>query len=244
MTIYGDDLAYIHDAGFSEYALRAAPELIRELKRSGIAGGLVVDLGCGSGRLAHALNRAGYEVLGVDQSPALVKLARHNAPNCRFELRNLHAVRLPPCNAVISIGECVNYSAGRSPGQAGLRRLFKRVHRALSPGGIFVFDAATPERILRGGSARRWLEGADWAVLVESSGKPGGGLSRRIILFRKTGANYRRSEEVHRLRLYEARTILQVLRECGFHAEQFKARGRWQLPVGIVGFLARKKLPA
>jgi len=35
---------------------------------------LIVDLGCGSGRLALELNRAGYECLGIDQSAAMSSL--------------------------------------------------------------------------------------------------------------------------------------------------------------------------
>jgi len=55
MKGYGEDLAYVHDAGFTGYCLNAAPGLLRALKRNGITGGLVVDLGCGSGRWARAL---------------------------------------------------------------------------------------------------------------------------------------------------------------------------------------------
>ncbi|MGD0224424.1 MAG: class I SAM-dependent methyltransferase [Terriglobia bacterium] len=80
MKGYEEDLAYVHDAGFRGYCLNAAPGLLRALKQNGITGGLVIDLGCGSGRWAHELNRAGYEVLGVDQSSAFIRLARRIAP--------------------------------------------------------------------------------------------------------------------------------------------------------------------
>src|SRR5262245_10750186 len=46
---YGADLAYIHHAGFADFAVNAAPWLRAELTRGGIRKGLVVDLGCGSG---------------------------------------------------------------------------------------------------------------------------------------------------------------------------------------------------
>jgi len=72
---YRRDLAWIHDAGFSGYALGAAPGLLRMLRRHGIAGGLVVDLGCGSGRWARELTGAGYQVLGLDQSPDMILLS-------------------------------------------------------------------------------------------------------------------------------------------------------------------------
>src|SRR5262245_26473393 len=63
---YREDLAYIHDVGFSAFALQAAPGLLALLRRGGVTQGLVVDLGCGTGLWAAELLRAGYQVLGVD----------------------------------------------------------------------------------------------------------------------------------------------------------------------------------
>src|SRR5205807_5497057 len=50
--VYSTDLAYVHDAGFSDFARRAVPELVKILSRHGIRRGLIVDVGCGSGALA------------------------------------------------------------------------------------------------------------------------------------------------------------------------------------------------
>jgi SAM-dependent methyltransferase len=86
-------------------AKKAAPGLLRILRRSGINGGLVIDLGCGSGRWARELNRHGYAALGVDQSPAFIRLARTVAPQSRFVCMSLLRVKLPACDAVTSIGE-------------------------------------------------------------------------------------------------------------------------------------------
>ena len=43
MTFYGQDLAYIHDAGHSGYALGVAPGLLRLLARNGVARGLAAS---------------------------------------------------------------------------------------------------------------------------------------------------------------------------------------------------------
>src|ERR1700739_3453490 len=109
MRGYRADLASIHDAAFSDYGQKAAPGLLRILRRSGINGGLVIDLGCGSGRWARELNRNGYVGLGGDQSPAFIRLARTVAPQSRFVCASLLRVKLPECDAVTSIGECFNY---------------------------------------------------------------------------------------------------------------------------------------
>jgi len=147
MPGYGTDLAYIHDAVFSDYGRKAAPGLLRILRRSGINGGQVTDLGCGSGRWVRELNRNGYAALGVDQSPAFIRLARRMAPHSRFVCASLLKVTLPACDAVTSIGECLNYSFDRKAGKRELAQLFARIHDALRPGGAFIFDVAEPGRI-------------------------------------------------------------------------------------------------
>lgn len=42
--------------------------IISLLKKEGIAGGLVLDLGCGTGSMTMRLARAGYDMIGVDLS--------------------------------------------------------------------------------------------------------------------------------------------------------------------------------
>src|SRR5207247_5317319 len=84
--VYSPDLAYIHDAGFTGFAHRAAPELIKILRGHGIRRGLVVDAGCGSGPLAGHLVEAGYDVLGIDVSPAMIRLARERVPHGSFRV--------------------------------------------------------------------------------------------------------------------------------------------------------------
>jgi len=238
---YGDDLAYIHDAAFSDYGRNATPGLLRILRRSGINSGLVIDLGCGSGRWARELNRNGFAVLGVDQSPAFIRLARKMAPQSKFVCASLLRVKLPECAAVTSIGECFNYSFDRKAGKRELARLFARVHAALRPGGVFIFDVAESSRIPEEQPRRIASQGPDWAILVETSGdKRRNILTRRIISFRKTGSRYRRSEEIHRLRLYPAAEIVEILNRTGFRVECLKGYGRFRLPVGITAFVARK----
>jgi 2-polyprenyl-3-methyl-5-hydroxy-6-metoxy-1,4-benzoquinol methylase len=64
---YQNDLAYIHDTGFGEFARGSAPGLLQLFQQNGIIEGLVVDLGCGSGIWARALADAGYEVVGAPE---------------------------------------------------------------------------------------------------------------------------------------------------------------------------------
>jgi len=232
--MYGDDLAYIHDVGFSDYVLRAAPGILRTLAGSGVRRGLVVDLGCGGGRWAHVLNDRGYDVLGVDLSPQFVKMARAHAPRSKFVAADVWTFRPPPCDAVTSVGEVLNY--GRRHLLGGF---FRRMFRALRPGGVFVFDLAGPDRTSPGGKRRVWAAGEDWAVLSESAGDRKK-LLRTIISFRKSGRHYRRSEEIHEVQLYEPKEVLNALEAAGFETRAVSAFGAFQLPVGICGYVAEK----
>jgi len=241
MQGYLTDLAYIHDAGHGGYSLNAAAGLLRILRSRGVTSGLIVDLGCGSGHWARELNRAGYRVLGIDQSPSMIRLARKKAPAAKFHVASFHAVPLPPCDGVTSIGECLNYRFDKRNGRRAMARLFRRVYAALRPGGVFIFDLAGPGRMTTKVPQAHWKEGSDWAVLVSSQADSRDRfLTRRIIAFRKAGRLYRRSEEIHHLELYRPADLVQALVQCGFQCRALSAYGRFRLPPGMAAIVAIK----
>ena len=236
---YEEDLAYIHDVGFGGFARGAAPALIRILHESGIRGGLVVDLGCGSGILARSLVNAGYKVLGIDISAAMLRISRKRVPQGRFVQASLHRIDLPRCICVTSIGECLNYSVRERAGKKLLQRTLRRIFQALEPGGVFIFDIAEPSRALE--SSRKHMQGSDWAVLLDVKSQAGGNsIDRRITTFRKVGRLYRKSEEVHRLQLWPRTSIAKELRLTGFRVRLISGYGEHPFPRGIAGFLARR----
>jgi SAM-dependent methyltransferase len=235
---YDEDLAYIHDQGFTDMARAAARTVLDLLKAQKIKNGLVVDLGCGSGVLAEKLTRAGYDVLGIDMSEAMLRLARKRAPLARFERGSLFRTSLPDCVAVCAIGECVNYLFDRN-GASRLAPLLRRVHRALKTRGAFMFDIAEPGR----GSKASFVhsEGDDWAVLVRKEvDVRRETLTRRMTVFRKVGPLYRRSEEVHRQKLYSVAQIRTALEAAGFQVTRLRGYGTARFAPERAGFIARK----
>ena len=238
---YADDLTYIHDVGFGGFATRAAPGLLRLLERSGVGSGLVVDLGCGGGRWAQELSRRGYAVLGVDISSAMVRLARRRVRKGEFRRASFLTVRLPRCDAVTSLGECFNYMFDGQNNRRGLVRLFRRVHGALRPGGVFVFDMIGPGGEPDPNLSQRHRQGRDWAVLLDATeDRRRRELRREITTFRKTGRLYRKHREVHCLKLYSKSEIAARLRQVGFRVRFLKGYGRMKFGPGHAGFLARK----
>jgi SAM-dependent methyltransferase len=240
MAGYTEDLAYIHDTGHGDFARNAAPVLLEAFRAHGIHGGLVVDLGCGSGIWAGELIAAGYDVLGVDISPAMIRLARRRAPRARFVTASLLSFELPACAAVTSIGECVNYAFDPGNSLAALARLFRRVYDALCPGGVFIFDFAEPGQIPEA-RRQKYTVGPDWAVLVDATeDKRRRVLTRRMVSFRQVGKLYRRTEETHTVKLYSGSDLLAELRRIGFRARLFRRYGAMRLRAACAGIMAVK----
>lgn len=229
---YGTDLAWIHHAGFSEFARVASAGVIASLEAHDIREGLIVDIGCGSGVLARALTDAGYDVLGIDASPAMIELARVTAPAARFQVASFDKATLPPCAAITALGEVLNYGTHER-----VRTFLHNAAGALAPRGLLLFDIAE-----RGGyppHAERRLGGDDWSVITikDSDGQR---LTRRVLTFRQIDGVTRRDEEVHVLELYAREELLAILRECGFRVRVRRSYGTYRLPKGHAVYVATR----
>jgi SAM-dependent methyltransferase len=238
---YQQDLAYIHDRGFGEFAKNAAPGLLKLLREHGIETGLVVDLGCGSGIWAKHLQDHGYEVFGVDQSPAMIRLARKNAPGAKFKIGSLFDKELPSCVAVTSLGECISYLFDPNFKKNSLLQLFRNVYRALQRGGVFIFDVMESLPYELKYPKRIYKEGKDWAILFSATcDRKKKILSRHMVTYRKIGNHYRRGEEVHHLRVLDRKIVRRELERAGFLVRYLQSYGKLRMMPGRLGFLAQK----
>ncbi|MEU3557517.1 class I SAM-dependent methyltransferase [Streptomyces fragilis] len=109
-------------------------------------GGPVAELGCGPGRITAHLHRLGLDVLGVDPSPQMIRVARRDHPALRFEVGDTTALDLADASLA---GVCARYSTAHTPPE-GLPRLFAESHRVLAPGGtmLLAFEAGALRRNL------------------------------------------------------------------------------------------------
>lgn len=238
---YGPDLARVHDEGFGGFARAAAPGLLRLLERAGVRDGLVVDLGCGSGIWAEELVARGYDVLGVDISADLLRIARRRAPQARFVEASFLDADLPRCRAVTALGEVLGYALDPRVRRRRRLPLFRRVHAALEPGGVLVFDLAGPGRE-RTTPRRTWHEGDDWLLCMEAwEDAEARTLTRRITVFAQAGRGWRRSDEEHVVCLHDPEDVLADLAAAGFDARRLRGYGSgWRFPRGWTGFAAVK----
>jgi SAM-dependent methyltransferase len=231
--VYSDDLAYIHHHGFTRLAAQIAPELLTLLRRHHIRGGprsaaRIVEVGCGSGVLAAALVAAGYDVVGIDRSRSMIRIARRTAPGAHFRVARLEHATLPSTNVVVAIGEIVTYVSGGLP---ALRRFFNRVRRALRPGGVFVFDfiESADQRTYR----HKAREGNDWRIVLSATtDRTGRILTRRMTLRRVVDGRIRTSTETHRVRIYPRQEMAAALAVAGFRFTMRRRFGAVQLIAG------------
>jgi SAM-dependent methyltransferase len=231
---YGRDLARLHQKRYEAFTLRAAPVLLRILRKHGIRSGRVVDLACGPGGWVRMLRREGYDVVGVDISPEMIRLARAAAPSAKFVCGSMTRVKLPPCDAVTALGEAFNYLLRPS----AVRRVFRQVADTLRPGGVFVFDFLEPAT--RGKSFTR----------IHSIGESGLRLDSRVteyparrLVVREIGVfrgQQPLTREVHRQRAYAGSELTAWLRSMGFRVRLSRDPRlcRWKRHVAVV---ARKK---
>ena len=121
---------------WADYAERHFQKLTRPVRT-------VVELACGTGSFACLLARRGYSVTAVDLSPDMLTVAEQKCRGLDVTLlcQDMTRLSLPgQTDAVVCCLDSVNYVTR----PAALRRAFRRVHNALAPGGLFLFDVKTP----------------------------------------------------------------------------------------------------
>ncbi len=178
----------------------------------------VLDLACGTGSLTLELCRRGYAVTGVDLSSEMLSLAEEKCRDLNFRPRlfcqAMESLRLPGrVDACVCCLDSVNYVLKPEK----LKRAFRRVFDALEPGGLFLFDADTPEK-LRSMDGQVFLDETEDVFCVwrgEYSEK------RRICsfwmdIFERSGANWLRGGELHREYAYTMDELEDFLGEAGF----------------------------
>ncbi|MEU0247411.1 class I SAM-dependent methyltransferase [Streptomyces sp. NPDC006235] len=149
MTEQDDQYAEIGDrySDFKDTAPLAGPEQYNVLKHLGdLTGARVLDLACGHGHYSRLIKAAGAaEVVGVDQSPVMVELARKSEQEqpqgITYHVGD--AARLPRLGAfdLVSAVWLLNYATTKDE----LTAMLRGIHDNLVPGGRFVAVAVWPD---------------------------------------------------------------------------------------------------
>jgi SAM-dependent methyltransferase len=158
------------------------------------AGGPVVELGVGTGRIAVPTAQAGVAVIGVDSSERMIAVCQARAEESGvsdlLDLR-LGDLRRPPVTEHVRLVTCPFRALLHLESDHERLRTLRAVRGMLVPGGRFVFDVFAPSRDDVEETQGRWLERepgiwerADWdlrrRVLTLSVRGEGGETSMRL----------------------------------------------------------------
>lgn len=103
--------------------------------------GRLIDLGCGTGRLAIALAIRGYRMIGVDLSPEMLRILGGKAASLGLDIPRIQAnlVELDcVANQTFDYAACLFSTLGLIEGKNHRRCFLRHVSRLLHPGGVFI----------------------------------------------------------------------------------------------------------
>ncbi|MBB4636330.1 class I SAM-dependent DNA methyltransferase [Longimicrobium terrae] len=218
-----DDFAWFYHRYWSQgipfRLLEAVDQLVLADLRPGAR---VLDLCCGTGRISRALVERGFAVTGLDGSAGMLEIAAEEAPGAEFARADARDFSVDvPVDAVVSLFDSLNHVTG----DGELARVFGCVHRALAPGGRFLFDLNDDSSFRRHwrGETFTTVED-DHASIMRGEYDADARLGTvTVTLFRLMDGSWRRSDVVVHERCYDEAEILALLRDAGFTARMHRA---------------------
>lgn len=197
------------------------------LKREGLHPRTAVDLACGTGSVTEILARQGLQITGVDMSEEMLTVAMEKVMDLeqppRFVCQKLQELRLPKG---VDLAVCALDSLDYITDPADCAEAIRRVYKALNPGGIFIFDVNTPEK-LRAMDGQVFLDEDDdvYCVWRGEFDEETNICSYGMDLFQRRGEVWERSFEEHREYAYSQQQLTQYLKAAGFtHIEVYADR--------------------
>ena len=190
----------------------------RILKREGVRPRTCVDLACGTGSVTAILSGMGLDVIGVDLSEEMLTMAmekvmdQENPP--RFVCQPLQRLRMP---RAVDLAVCALDSLDYLTDLEDCAEAIRRVYHVLNPGGIFIFDVNTPEK-LRAMDGQIFLDEDDdvYCVWRGEFDRKTNICSYGMDLFQREGEVWHRSFEEHREYAYSQTQLTAYLRSAGF----------------------------
>lgn len=208
------------------------------LKEEKIENGLVLDLGCGTGKMTRLLAEAGYDMIGIDYSEDMLEIAReyqYGKPDMsdseRMEdcaddveteetsilylLQDMREFELyGTVRAVISICDSMNYILEEEE----LLQVFKLVNNYLDPKGIFIFDLNTRykyEELL--GETTIAENREEGSFIWENYFDEEEGINEYdlTLFIQEEDGLYRKYEETHYQKVYDLETVKELIKKAG-----------------------------
>lgn len=200
-----------------DYAARGA-YLHELLLQYGIADGLLLDLACGTGSLSVQMAQYGYDVIGVDISPAMLCEAQQKSAdaekNILFLCQPMQQLDLyGTVRAVICTLDSLNHLTD----PADLEETIRRAALFTEPGGVFLFDVNTPYKHRSVLADNTFVFETDDVYCVwQNEPLPNDTVQITLDFFEKENDAYYRSTEQFCERAYSLDTFSALLQKYGF----------------------------
>ncbi len=220
-----DLIAPFYDSVNAEVDYTAWADFLEKLMGMYYPGGkpeLILDLGCGTGRMTLELSRRGYDMTGVDYSTDMLNIASKAAEaegksgQILFLCQDMTDFELyGTVDVTVSCLDCINHLTTRRQLDACL----SLVHNFLVPDGLFLFDI--------NGKGTFETVYADQVYTVETEDsfciwenrydKKSQLCDFSITVFKETeDGKYVRADDVQTERMYTLRTMKKHLTDAGF----------------------------
>ena len=226
-------LAASYDRLTNDVDYEATVAFYREiLEDEGLCPRTAVDLACGTGSVSVLLAKQGLRVIGVDMSEEMLTVAQQKADGLtnppRFVCQKLQNLTLP---RGVDLAVCALDSLDYITNPEDCAEAIRRVYRALNPGGIFIFDVNTPEK-LRAMDGQVFLDEDDdvYCVWRGEFDEETNICTYGMDLFQRQGRLWQRSFEEHREYAYSAQQLAEYLKAAGFTNIRVYADRRMEPP--------------
>ncbi len=187
--------------------------------REGCCPRTAVDLACGTGSVGRLLTQEGLKVIGVDLSEEMLTVAQQKAQDLpqppQFICQSLQQLHLP---RGVDLAVCALDSLDYILNPEDCAEAIRRVYRVLNPGGIFIFDVNTPEK-LRAMDGQVFLDEDDdvYCVWRGEFDEQTNICSYGMDIFQRQGNHWLRSFEEHQEYAYSVQQLTAYLKEAGFN---------------------------
>ncbi|MBQ2981925.1 MAG: methyltransferase domain-containing protein [Lachnospiraceae bacterium] len=192
--------------------------LISLLKEYNVNDGIVLDMGCGTGNITEFLARAGYDMIGIDNSEDMLMEAMNKRYDSGLDIlylcQDMRDFELyGTVAAAVSICDSMNYIIDYND----LVKVFSLVNNYLDPNGLFIFDLNTIHKYETMGDCTIAENRETGSFIWENSYFPDKKLNQYdLTIFAKDeDERYTKFEETHIQRGYTLDEIKSALTEAG-----------------------------
>ena len=202
------------------------------LRKEKVEDGLILDFGCGTGKLTRLMAKEGYDMIGIDMSYDMLDIAREQEMFAQMEVmdqmeamdqgreilylqQDMREFELyGTVRAIYSSCDCINYLMEEEDVEA----VFRLANNYLDPEGLFIFDVNTPykyEKLLGDNTFAEDREESSFIWNNFYDKEEGVNQYDLSIFVREEDGRFQRFRETHYQRSYSLETLKILIERSG-----------------------------